>query len=91
MLGENIFKFQTNKQLVNNKIQQLENNLSDDYLKRSNESIEAITTQQLFSVAKHYFCSERQFIAVGQIKQFEQSIKNALKGYIVEQHKLPLQ
>ncbi|WP_198263837.1 M16 family metallopeptidase [sulfur-oxidizing endosymbiont of Gigantopelta aegis] len=91
MLGENIFKFQTNRQLVNNKILQFENDLVDDYSKILNKNIANISTQQLFSVAKRYFCQERQFIAVGQIKQFEKSIKKALNNYAIEQHRLPLE
>lgn len=88
--GELVFKLQTNEQLVNNKIQQLENILDDDYLSEQFAKIRMITAEQLFIAANKYLCGKHNIIAVGQINKLEKSFRNKLKGYVYQEHYLPL-
>ncbi|MCW8929705.1 MAG: insulinase family protein [Gammaproteobacteria bacterium] len=88
--GEIVFKLQTNQQLVNNKLQQLENNLNDDYLYEMRNQINSTTSEQLFNVANKYLCGKHNFIAVGDSTKLEKNFKKRLNNYIYQKHYLPL-
>jgi len=88
--GETVFKLQTNQQLVNNKIHQLENILADDYLLAEIKKIKMITAKQLFIAANKYLCGKHNIIAVGQTNKLEKTFRNELTDYVYQEHYLPL-
>ena len=85
-----LFKLQTNSQMVTNKIQQLENSLSDDYLDEFKNQISNISSQQLLTVANKYLCGPAYFIAAGDTSQLENNFHDKLSDYHYTEYQLPL-
>lgn len=88
--AEIMFKLQTNQQLVNNKLYQFENNLSNDYLYQLANEIKQINVQQLYRVTHKYLCAKHHFIAVGELGSIDKTIRKKLKDYQFRTHHLPL-
>lgn len=88
--GEIIFKLQTNQQMVKNKIRQLENSLSDEYLNDLKHQVLNVTSEQLLAVANQYLCTPPNFIAVGDPAKLDKNFHKELSDYVYQKFQLPL-
>lgn len=88
--GEILFKLQTNQLLVNNKLYQLENQLSSDYLYQLAKDISQIDARQLRIAARKYLCGQHNIIAVGELNSVDKSLREKLPAYHFRTHNLPL-
>ena len=84
-------QFQTNQQLNNVKIEQLETGLPDEYIKDMQQKIDLFTAQQLLTIANNYLCGVHNIIVVGEKKKLESDLHRQFKGYRHQTHSLPLQ
>ena len=91
LTGEIVLQFQTNQQLNNVKIEQLETGLPDEYIKDMQQKIDLFTAQQLLTIANNYLCGVHNIIVVGEKKKLESDLHRQFKGYRHQTHSLPLQ
>jgi len=91
LTGEMVLQFQTNQQLINDKIEQLEMGLPDEYIKDMIQKIDRFTPQELLTIANKYLCGVHNIIVVGEKKKLESDLHRQFKGYRHQTHSLPLQ